>query len=307
MPASRPGLARALADKASCAEIAKRSGLSVPAQTMLHCPVPDAVVADIGLPAVVKRAKRALLADGTHTFSTVVVRTRGLLRSVLQDSGADPYDVVVQQLFPGEDWLYHGYCDARSHARVSFTGRKLRSRPAHAGASCYARAEEHQELREKVEHFLKQVGYAGAVSMDLRYDRREGDFKLLDVNPRIGACFRLFVNAEGIDVARALHLDLTGRDVPCGPVREGRTYLVEGYDVSVRRSYGLGGAVAWLPWLFRSDELAWLQRDDLVPTAAAGLQLLLGQPGARAGALPMASADPRYLRGRARGRARRSA
>jgi D-aspartate ligase len=297
VPRGRPGLARALADKGSCAQLAARAGLPVPAQTVLRCPVPDAVVADLGVPAVVKRARRGLRADGTRSFSTVVVHSREPLRAMLQERSAEAYDVVVQQLFPGDDWLYHGYYDARSEPRASFTGRKLRSRPAHAGPACYARAEQHQELRERVEGFLKRIGYAGAVSMDLRYDRREGDFKLLDVNPRIGACFRVFVNPHGIDVARALHLDLTGREVPSGPAREGRTWLVEGYDLSVRRSYGLGGTAAWLPWLLRADELAWLQRDDLVPPAAAALQLLLGQPRARTdhGDAPV---TPRYFPGR---------
>jgi predicted ATP-grasp superfamily ATP-dependent carboligase len=230
------------------------------------------------LPAVIKRVDRELLSDGTCTFSTVIARNFDNLRQITQDNRGDPYDVIVQELFPGDDWLYHGYYNAQSEALVSFTGRKLRSRPVHTGETAYARAETNHELRKSMEQFLKGIGYAGVVSMDLRYDKRRDDYMLLDVNPRVGACFRLFVNVHGIDVVRALHLDLTGREVPQGAQHDGRTYMVEGYDFSVRRAYELGSAARWLTRVFQVDELAWFQWDDLMPILSAGTQLVIGQP-----------------------------
>jgi predicted ATP-grasp superfamily ATP-dependent carboligase len=35
------------------------------------------------------------------------------------------------------------------------------------------------------------------VDLGFRYDARDSRYKPLDVNPRIGATFRLFVDAEG--------------------------------------------------------------------------------------------------------------
>lgn len=302
LPACRPGLARSLTDKRTFAEASGRAGLPMPNSIVLHCPAPDSTIADVPLPVVVKRLEPALLADGSRTFSTMVVQTPQVLRQVLQDETGDAYDVMLQEQFPGDDWLYHGYCDAASEALVSFTGRKLHSRPPDAGETAFARAEPNDELREAVERFLKDIGYVGPVSMDLRHDRRAGRYRLLDVNPRVGACFRLFVNVHAIDVVRALHLDLTGREVPRGPQVDGRTYLVEGYDLSARRAYGPGGiagTLAWLRRLRRADELAWLHRDDPVPAIAGLLQLFVGRLRAH-GALPTAPTDPRYFRGRAR-------
>ncbi|MFD8005640.1 carboxylate--amine ligase [Streptomyces mirabilis] len=297
MPPAARGLARRLADKQSCAEIALKAGMPVPEGDVVSCPADTADIAGLPLPAVVKRAEPALLGDGSRTFSTVIARTPAELRRALQDESAGPYVALVQRLFEGDDWLYHGYCDASSRALVSFTGRKLRSRPAGAGETAFAQAEENPALRENVERFLAAIGYAGPVSMDLRYDRDARVYRLLDVNPRIGACFRLFVNTHGIDVVRALHLDLTGREVPYGTQVTGRSYLVEGYDLQVRDAYGRGVS-GWLRGVRAADERAWLQSGDLVPAAAAALQRLCGEPKVPSG-VANSPAVPRYFTGRA--------
>ena len=51
--------------------------------------------------------------------------------------------------------------------------------------------------------FIKRIGFTGIVDLDWRFDRRDGRYKLLDFNPRMGAQFRLFENEAGVDVVRA--------------------------------------------------------------------------------------------------------
>ena len=70
------------------------------------------------------------------------------------------------------------------------------------------------QLAALATRLCERVGYCGIADLDFRYDRRDGRYKLVDFNPRTGAQFRLFENAAGVDVVRALHLDLTGRPVP---------------------------------------------------------------------------------------------
>jgi predicted ATP-grasp superfamily ATP-dependent carboligase len=269
LPKSTSELAQRLTNKQLCSEIIQSAGLLTPEQIVVHCPAPDQIVDNISLPAVIKCVNQSLSSVGTRAFSTTIAHNRERLIQILQNHLVESYDVIVQEFFPGDDWLYHGYYNAQSEALVSFTGRKLRSRPAYVGETAYARAETNHELRKSMEQFLKRIGYHGIVSMDIRYDKRCNQFRLLDVNPRVGACFRLFVNTHGIDVVRALHLDLTGRDVPQGDQHDGRTYLAEGYDFSVQRTYKLGSAMHWLGDVFHANELAWFHRDDLLPPLAA--------------------------------------
>ena len=69
------------------------------------------------------------------------------------------------------------------------------------------------------------------MDLDYRLDKRDGSYNLLDFNPRIGAQFRVFEDRGGVDVVRALHLDLTGRGIRSGPQIEGRAFISEVHDL----------------------------------------------------------------------------
>jgi predicted ATP-grasp superfamily ATP-dependent carboligase len=115
---------------------------------------------------------------------------------------------------------------------------------------------------------MKAVGYRGILDIGYRYDARDGAYKLLDANPRIGATFRLFVGTNGLDVARALYLDLTGQEVPPTQARQGRKWLVENKDLEswlALRREGEWPIGAWLRSLRGVQERAWFARDDPAP------------------------------------------
>jgi predicted ATP-grasp superfamily ATP-dependent carboligase len=144
------------------------------------------------------------------------------------------------------------------------------------------------------------------VDLDYRLDLRDGKYKLLDFNPRIGAQFRLFQDEGDMDVARALHLDLTGRSVQQRDPRR-RTFLVENHDLLASWGYHRDGSLsirAWLQSLKSTDETAWFATDDLAPFLVMcmrflvrGMQILLRiKPSA-----DIRRRLPHYLPGRHRG------
>jgi predicted ATP-grasp superfamily ATP-dependent carboligase len=141
------------------------------------------------------------------------------------------------------------------------------------------------------------------MDLDYRLDLRDGEYKLLDFNPRLGAQFRLFTDDTGVDVAVAAHLDLTGREIPPGrPVDRG--FLVENYDPIAAAGYWRRGELdlrAWLRSLHEVDELAWFARDDLRPFGLMCARLgwrVLRRPFPQRGR-PGTPAPPRYRPGRA--------
>jgi predicted ATP-grasp superfamily ATP-dependent carboligase len=133
-------------------------------------------------------------------------------------------------------------------------------------------------LRKQVEALLAAISYAGIVDLDYRLDKRNGEYKLLDFNPRIGAQFRLFEDDAGIDVARALYLDLTGHRLPGSRAVEGRTFIVEFHDLAAGLAYFRRGGLTLHEWrasLKGTKELAWLRRDDPLPFLLMCIRLLL--------------------------------
>lgn len=182
----------------------------------------------------------------------------------------EEFDVTLQEYLPcedAEDWIVHAYCDASSTCVVEFTGVKLRSWPPHAGFTTCALSVPNDELADIAARLVRSIGFRGILDLDFRYDRRDGKYKLLDFNPRVGAQFRLFETGAGIDVVRALHLDLTGREVPAGNQIDGRRFVLENFDPLARIAYRHSVYVTpSAPSRTTSTELAWLAKDDVRPS-----------------------------------------
>ncbi|WP_328837510.1 ATP-grasp domain-containing protein [Streptomyces europaeiscabiei] len=199
--------------------------------------------------------------------TTRIADREGLLR--LARGWGDRPGVILQEYLPredAEDWIVHAYFDADSTPLAMFTGVKVRSWPPHAGMTANAYVVDNPELADIAARFIKQIGFSGVIDLDLRFDRRDGRYKLLDFNPRMGAQFRLFENEAGIDVVRAMHLDLTGRAVPEGEQLAGRRYVVENIDLPALLAYRRSGyTTPHAPARASGTELAWLAGDDPLP------------------------------------------
>lgn len=198
------------------------------------------------------------------------------LRTLARTWG-DRFSVLMQEYLPltdAEDWIVHAYCDESSNCLVHFTGVKVRSYPAHAGMTTCAFSVHNPVLKDLAARFVKDIDFHGVLDLDWRYDRRTGQYNLLDFNPRVGAQFRLFETEDGIDVVRALHMDMTGREVPPSPQVDARRFLVESFDAaSVLTSRG-GYSTPSVPAKARSTELAWLARDDMRPALVMPARLV---------------------------------
>ena len=117
---------------------------------------------------------------------------------------------------------------------------------------------------------MKSIGYRGPLDLGYRFDVRDGRYKVLDINPRVGGMFRLFVGGNGIDVVRATYLDMTGQQVVASPAREGRKWLAEDCDWFSALRYYRDGKLSFRDWcqsLQDVDEMSYFAKDDLWPLA----------------------------------------
>jgi D-aspartate ligase len=272
-PDQAPELSHSLASKKELYLLCKR--LDVPTPETAFPQARDQVLSFAGraqFPVVVKAIDPLLLHQREHARSVVIARdAEALLDAYDRMEVPEQPNLMLQEYIPGgaeSIWMFNGYLDHRSRCLVGFTGVKLRQCLPHTGQTSLGVCRHNPLIQEATKQFLASVGYRGIVDLGWRYDARDGRYKLLDVNPRIGATFRLFVGKNGMDVARALYLDLTGQPVPASSVPDGRKWLVEQTDLYASLLYRAEGSLTARQWLrsFRGvQETAWFAKDDPAP------------------------------------------
>ena len=272
-PEPPPGLPRLLAGKYSLAPLCQEHGVATP-MALLPESLPQAreFAAATGYPVIAKLTTPWTKKEASGGLrSTSVLTGPDQLDQTYQRCARAGAGLMLQEFVPaapGQDWFFHGYCDADSVCRPAFTGVKERSYPADAGLTSLGRSVPNPRLASGIIAFLARLGYRGAMDLDIRFDPRTGQYHLLDFNPRFGAQFRLFRDTAGIDVALAAYLDLTGQRIPSAEQISGRGFLVENYDPISAVAHWRRGELsprAWLASLRGVDETAWFAADDLRP------------------------------------------
>ncbi|MFE7037413.1 ATP-grasp domain-containing protein [Streptomyces sp. NPDC057621] len=259
LPLAPAGLAERVADKAELAAVCASAGLPHPVTLVPDGPAQAASAARrLGLPVVAKWSRPWLLPAGSDLRSTTVLTSAEEARTLYRRAEEAGSRLLLQAFLapgPDQDWFFHGYVDRSGAVRGGGTGRKQLAWPRGAGLTAVGRWTPNPAVLALAERLIAQLGYRGILDLDFRRDGTTGAYHLLDFNPRPGAQFRLFADGAGLDVVRALHLDLTHRPLPSPVPLPGRTFVVENY--------------APLSAAFRrGTELAWHARDDLAPGAA---------------------------------------
>jgi predicted ATP-grasp superfamily ATP-dependent carboligase len=273
-PRPPAALVRSLIDKRAMFHLARRLGVATPECVFPTCRADVAAFAErTAFPVVLKGIDGSRLDARTGTRLVVADDARKLLSEYDRLEDAASPNLLLQEYIPGRDedtWMFNGYFDGRSECKAGFTGRKLRSYPRHTGPTALGICAPNETLNGISRSFMKAAGYSGIVDIDYRFDGRDGLYKVLDVNPRIGATFRLFASPGGLDVARCLYLDQTCQPLPSAALDEGRKWVVEDrYLKCLRYRRDESFSVReWAGALRGVSEAAWFAADDLGPFAA---------------------------------------
>ncbi len=246
-PETPAAIVRGLTSKADLHVLATSHG--VPTPRVLIPRRPDeatAMAAELGYPVMLKPV---VSLPGEERVA-LVSEPANLLDQFQAMGGAGR--VLLQEYVPGDDsdiWMFNGYFDRRSQCLAGFTARKVRQLPAGMGLCAIGVCEPNDQVERLSRRFLSAIGYQGVVDIDYRWDERDGTFKVLDVNPRLGGAFRLMVDRRGLDVARAMYLDMTDRAVPHVELKAGRRWLLEAADLLAFRDYRRSQGLTFRRWL----------------------------------------------------------
>jgi predicted ATP-grasp superfamily ATP-dependent carboligase len=275
-PTRPPGLLRELTDKRALAALLGR--LDIPTAASRSASSEDEVIdaaRAFGFPAVLKAGDPVALRRTAGARSVTVARSTEEL--LLAYRGLGPHGragALVQEHIGGEgatDWIFNGGFADGGRCHFHGTGVKLRQWPLGTGAATFGVCVPNPAVLGLSERLARGIGYEGVIDIDFRYDPRDGRYKLLDVNPRIGSSFRLFVSDTGLDLPRAHYMHWSGQPAGRVEARPGRKWLVEPRDLrsclALLRS-GRLGAREWLASLAGVEETAWFDAGDARPIAA---------------------------------------
>ncbi|MDT0307087.1 ATP-grasp domain-containing protein [Streptomyces sp. DSM 44917] len=245
LPDQPDGLVERAADKAALAALCAELSLPHPPTVVPEGPAQAAAAARaLGLPVIAKWSRPWLLPPGGPLRSTTLVTTADQAGRLYEQTPRAGSRLLLQRLVPGgpgADWFFHGCFGAGGTCLLGGTGRKDVSWPAGSGLTAVGRRLPNPEVTRSALLLAERLAYRGVLDLDFRRDAATGAYHLLDFNPRPGAQFRLLTDAEGLDVVRALHLDLTGRAVAASPPSAPRVFVAENYRLLAALTRARGG------------------------------------------------------------------
>ena len=121
---------------------------------------------------------------------------------------ASGYDdsLIIQDFIPGDDsrmYVLTAYCDRNAKVKMMCLGHVLLEEhtPKGIGNHVAILTEYHKDLLETVKAFLEAVGYTGFANFDIKFDERDGKFKIFEINLRQGRS-NFYVTHSGANIAK---------------------------------------------------------------------------------------------------------
>lgn len=148
------------------------------AVTYTHCSFPE--------------KKKIFLANNASEMQYII---RSIYRSSYEDS------LIVQEFIPGDDSSIRvlDVFVGRDHkVKLMCVSNKLLEDPSpqNKGISLAVMTDYDEQLMDSIRYFLEDIGYTGFANFDMKYDARDGIYKLFEMNLRAGAS-SYYVTASG--------------------------------------------------------------------------------------------------------------
>jgi D-aspartate ligase len=250
----------------------------------------------LAFPCIVKPIMTSMW-KGTGRGKAVVAGTPAELLDHYRRLTSRPGDLVVQELIPGGDetvHFYFAYYDRTGRPRSEFTARKIRQYPPRFGTTCLAESRWVPEIADTSRRLLAALDYRGLVDVEFKRDPRDGVFKIIEVNARIGLQHQLAA-AAGANLPLAAWHDLAGvSGPPAPPPRDGVKWMILDRDLESAAHYLRRGELTpadWLASLRGVRSVATLDWRDPRPFLS-----LFGAPTIKASAVILAACAAGVLR-----------
>jgi predicted ATP-grasp superfamily ATP-dependent carboligase len=202
------------------------------------------------------------------------------LLDVLARCAACDCDVVVQEEVEGSCDRIYGvslYADARHRTLALFTCQKTRQYPAGFGTGCCITPVGNDAIADLSRRLVRETEFSGIAEVEFKCDPKDGQFKLMEINPRPGTWITV-APVNGVNTPLVAYADLTATPAPECETQPGNTAWIDGwldllYFISSKRRNGSAPPLTWRQWrrsLGNRPEGAYLTQDDPRPGIVYG-------------------------------------
>jgi predicted ATP-grasp superfamily ATP-dependent carboligase len=190
------------------------------------------------------------------------------------------HEVLLQEVIPGGAETMFGcnaYYDQTGRSHGKFVYQRIREWPLGFGNGCYIQHVQQPILEQVSDTLVKHLRYYGIVDAEFKYDARDGQFKFIEVNPRIWMQ-NSFPSRYGYNIPYMAYLDAIGKPLPettsLPPKKDVKwVYFVEDIQSS-RAELKTGGLTIhqWVQAYRLSNDHAVFVWDDPLPFVLLGCQ-----------------------------------
>jgi len=115
-------------------------------------------------------------------------------------------NLTIQEFIPGDDSymrVLNAYVGKDGKVKLMALGNPILEEHSPEGIGSYAAIINtyDKELMDKVRFFLEDIGYTGFANFDMKFDRRDGQYKLFEINLRNGRS-SYYVTASGYNLMK---------------------------------------------------------------------------------------------------------
>jgi predicted ATP-grasp superfamily ATP-dependent carboligase len=165
---------------------------------------------EIGFPLLVKPSDNVLF-KRLYRRQAFLCRDMDELERAYERASA--YGPMVQEFVPGDAdclWTLGVYVAEDEEVLATFCGRKVKQTGDHVGTARVGEAVWDEEVVDSGLRLLRELDFHGIAQVEWKRDPRDGELKLMEVNPRLWQWHGLSA-ACGADVTLAAYWDLLGR------------------------------------------------------------------------------------------------
>ena len=213
--APEPGAMERIVDKQQADVLAEEAGVAVPRTFSVSSRTDvEELLGSVQFPCLLKPTHSHLYFRRFRRKLDIAQTPEELL-AVYDSIAPAGLGVIVQEFIPGEDTASINYNSYSVQGKVyaDFTARKIRMAPPFFGTPGVVRSDDGIAVREIAGRLLSILSYDGYSCIEFKWDYRDSQFKLLDVNGRFNVSSSLSVRC-GVNFAWLMYRHLTMSELP---------------------------------------------------------------------------------------------